>query len=413
MMDYLEIQTQEEVFQILENNLQEPVLLPKVQYFAQETFEQYRTKPAFQKEAVSFPEEPIREQEGESMKNEPQLDIDLNWMSNRPIERFKDKDVTTYLEEVRNQSLINLEKDKKDAFQCCSSFQEALLVLIRFAEELNCVEEDYYDLTHLDTLYIPAAVDEIAFQHREELRPFAEPDTDLTLAVAKALKKADHPLSLLERQKDVYERIQVLPEQIQNQFQNYSKIERRVHRVHRLWMKYTSKLESSLDQVRKLEKEKWELEKLPRFRKFWKRGRLQDLSEEIKRVEEERSTWHARRDNLVAVYGKKQKERVIDPESFHYPWEDYALDPPHSIRTEEDVEKTMEEIRQYGKQPEVQEAYRAAVRILDAVERTEFPSFAEERERNKQASFPEKENERKISSELEQTQLFRITRIAR
>ena len=104
---------------------------------------------------------------------------------------------------------------------------------------------------------------------------------------------------------------------------------------------------------------------------------------------------------------------MIDPESFHYPWEDYALDPPHSIRTEEDVEKTMEEIRQYGKQPEVQEAYRAAVRILDAVERTEFPSFAEERERNKQASFPEKENERKISSELEQTQLFRITRIAR
>lgn len=299
----------------------------------------YRTKPAFQKEAVSFPEEPIREQEGESMKNEPQLDIDLNWMSNRPIERFKDKDVTTYLEEVRNQSLINLEKDKKDAFQCCSSFQEALLVLIRFAEELNCVEEDYYDLTHLDTLYIPADVDEIAFQHREELRPFAEPDTDLTLAVAKALKKADHPLSLLERQKDVYERIQVLPEQIQNQFQNYSKIECRVHRVHRLWMKYTSKLESSLDQVRKLEKEKWELEKLPRFRKFWKRGRLQDLSEEIKRVEEERSTWHARRDNLVAVYGKKQKESVIDPESFHYPWEDYALDPPHSIRTEEDVKK--------------------------------------------------------------------------
>ena len=33
--------------------------------------------------------------------------------------------------------------------------------------------------------------------------------------------------------------------------------------------------------------------------------------------------------------------------------------------------KTMEEIRQYGKQPKVQEAYRAAVRILDAVERTE------------------------------------------
>ena len=58
LMDYLGIQTQEEVFQILENNLQEPVLLPKVQYFAQETFQQYQTKEVCRKDA------PMPEQTG-------------------------------------------------------------------------------------------------------------------------------------------------------------------------------------------------------------------------------------------------------------------------------------------------------------------------------------------------------------
>lgn len=461
LMDYLGIQMRDEVFQILDNNLQEPVFMPKVQYFAQKAFEQYQMKLALQKaEPVLFPDEPIRGQEGESMKNEPQLDLDLNWMSYRPIERFKEEDVTTYLEAERNHNLTVLEEHKNEAFKRCSSFEKALWILLRYAEEVNLVEEEYYDITHLDAAYTPAGVDEIAFQHREELRPFAEPDTDLTLAVAKALKKADNPLRLLERQKDVYEKIQVLPEKIQNQFKNLNRIECRLMNVDLARSDYIEKLEPIEEELTQRKEEQEQLEQLPRFLKFWKRGRLQHLTEEIGQLEKEAKVWKKRIKRMNKVYRRTEREKgekVINPEGFHYPWENQNRFPSHSIRTEEDVKKTIEEIRQYGKQPEVQEAYRAAVRILntvnrmefpsftidharmkhvslpgngrvytnapelldfdyftttrlygeadillfDAVQQPEFPSFAEERERNRQASFPEKENGRAISSELE------------
>ena len=48
-----------------------------------------------------------------------------------------------------------------------------------------------------------------------------------------------------------------------------------------------------------------------------------------------------------------------------------------------------------------EEAHRTDVLLFDAVQRPEFPSFAEAHEQKKQTSFPEKENGRAIFSELE------------
>lgn len=338
------------------------------------------------------------------MKNKPQIEIHLNWMKSNEQEPSKETLRTLYGAEDGKES--DAAEIKDYALKGCSNLQEAIRVIIHYAEDLNREQQRYlYRSSYEDRSQSVSSVDEIAFQHMEELVPFCDPDTELTLELAKELQTEGYPLEFPQRQKKMYETIEALPEKLREQFQKVQNLKGQIAQVE--WERsdfsqyYLKPIE---DQFAELQKEEQQIKKRSPLSKWWNRGKLESLEQERKQLELAKAplleTINAM-NKSIEVTQKALSKTAYELEHFSYPWEDGNLDTIHPIRTEAELEQTIQEIRRYGEQPEIQEAYRAAVRLLDAVQRPEFPSFAEERERRKQTSFPEKENRQGISSELE------------
>lgn len=327
----------------------------------------------------------------------------LDWM--RTEERNPAKEVLKQMYGTDDGIGAYAEEDKQAALQDCHSLQDAIGIVIRYAETLNWEQQDYADVSPRGGLDISVvSVDEIAFRQLGDLTPFADPDQDVVLELAKALKGAGHPLELFERQTRLYETIQSLPDSLLDLFANTKELEQEIEQIKRKQLDFSLQyLEPIEDRLADLQEEEQQIERYSPLRKLWNRGRLQNLEQERERLKLEKSSLQERFDGMRKnVEGKCEElfEATFDLETFYYPWEDEERDAPHTIRTEEDLEKTIQEIRRYGEQSEIQEAYQCAAQILEAVQQPEPLSFAEERERRKQASFPEKENRRGISSEL-------------
>lgn len=332
-----------------------------------------------------------------------QISVNLSWLATE--ERAPSQEILSQMFGMDDRIGDYAEEEKKASLQNCHNLQEAIDIVICYAENVHGQQQAYETVSPLGGLDISVVgIDEIAFGQLGDLAPFADPDQDVVLELAKALKRAGYPLGLFERQTRAYETLQLLPDFLQEQFGNVQELKRELEQMEQEQRDFSSQyLDPIKERLSDLREEELQIERYSPLRKIWNKGRIQKLEQEREGLELKKGFLQERLDGMQKAIEEKDGElfeATYELENVHYP-EDKMLESPYVIQTKEDLENLVQEIRSYCEEPDIQEAYHCAARILGAVRQPEVPSFAEERERRKQASFPEKENRQGISSELE------------